>query len=385
MIRKLSATVVGLAVLGVAGCAGDTDAGSDAAPAETTETRTADEATTDTAGAAKVEVIAHRGASGYRPEHTLAGYQLAIEQCADYIEPDVVSTKDGVLVARHENEISGTTDVADHPEFADRETTKEIDGEEITGWFTEDFTLEELRTLRAVERIPDLRPDNTEYDGQFEVPTFEEVVLLAKDSQTCGGEPVGVAPEIKHPTYFASIDLAMEEEVARILEVNGFTDAEHPAIIQSFEVGNLRELNGLTDVRLAQLIDCEGAPFDAESAGDALTYADMLTPEGLAHIASYADFLAPCKSLMIPVGEDGALGEPTSVITDAHDAGLRVVGWTFRAENDFLPEALRNGDDPAAHGDMAAEITAFVDAGMDVVFSDQPDLAVEALGERAAR
>ena len=325
-----------------------------------------------------VEVIGHRGASGYRPEHTLAAYELAVNQCVDYIEPDLVSTKDGVLVARHENEIGGTTDVDERPEFADRRTTRTIDGAELTGWFTEDFTLAELRTLRAEERIPDIRPANTAYDGLYPIPTFEEVVDLARHSRTCDGEPMGIAPEIKHPTYFDSIGLSMEEGVAQILDANGYGDKQDPVVIQSFETANLRDLDGMTDVALAQLVNCSGAPYDLVAAGDSRTYADLTTADGLREVAGYADVLGVCKDVLIPRDADGTLGEPTSVIADAHRAGLEVHGWTFRAENTFLPAEFRSSADPVAHGDLAGEIAVFLEAGMDGFFSDHPDLAVAA-------
>ncbi|GAB2623486.1 hypothetical protein GCM10009696_31430 [Kocuria himachalensis] len=327
------------------------------------------------------EVIGHRGASGYRPEHTLASYQLAMTQCADHIEPDLVPTKDGELVARHENEIGGTTDVEDRPEFAERRTTKVIDGAEVTGWFTEDFTLAELRTLRAEERIPELRPGNTVFDGLYPVPTFEEVVDLARRSRTCDGEPMGIAPELKHPTYSDSIGLSLEERAVEVLETNGYGDEGDPVVLQSFETANLRELDGMTDVRLAQLVNCSGAPFDLVAASDPRTYADLTTAQGLAEIASYADILGACKDVMIPREADDTLGEPTAVIADAHAAGLEVHGWTFRAENFFLPAEHRSSADPREHGDLAGEIRAFVEAGMDGLFSDHPDLAVAAVDD----
>ncbi len=329
-----------------------------------------------------VTVVGHRGASGYRPEHTLAAYEQAILQCADYIEPDVVATKDGVLVARHENEIGGTTDVADRPEFAGRRTTKVIDGRRITGWFTEDFTLAELRTLRAVERIPAVRPGSAAFDGLYQVPTLDEVLDLARTSRTCDGKPVGVYPETKHPTYFDSIGLSLEEPLVAELEANGFDDARAPVIVQSFETGNLRELDAMTDVPLAQLVSSNGAPYDLVAAGDPRTYADLVTPAGLAEIATYADGVGLEKNVMIPRRADGTLGEPTSVIADAHAAGLEVHGWTFRAENQFLPAEFRSSSDPAAPGDLAGEIRAFLDAGMDGLFSDHPDAAVAAVAAR---
>ena len=193
----------------------------------------------------EVLVIGHRGASGYLPEHTLAAYQLAIEQCADFIEPDLVSTQDGVLVARHENEISGTTDIAQHPEFADRYTTKVIDGASVSGWFTEDFTLAELKTLRAEERIPEVRPQNAAYDGDFSIPTLQEVIDLARSSRTCDGNVVGIYPETKHPSYFDSIGLSMEEELVRMLHTNHYRGPRAAVFIQGFEVSNLRELAGV--------------------------------------------------------------------------------------------------------------------------------------------
>lgn len=326
-------------------------------------------------------VVGHRGASGYRPEHTLAAYEQAILQCADYIEPDLVSTRDGVLVARHENEIGGTTDVADHPEFADRRTTKVIDGTTITGWFTEDFTLAELRTLRAKERIPATRPGNTEFDGLYPVPTLDEVVDLARRSLTCDGEPVGVYPETKHPSYFDSIDLSLEEPLVDTLEANGYGDRQDPVIIQSFETANLRELAGRTDVAIAQLVNCSGAPYDLVAAGDARTYADLVTSGGLADIAGYADGIGVCKDVMIPRDASGRLAAPTPVIADAHDAGLLVHGWTFRRENRFLPTEFRSGADLDAPGDLPGEIAVFLEAGMDGFFTDNPDIGADAAGE----
>src|SRR5215213_7822724 len=225
-------------------------------------------------------VIAHRGASGYRPEHTIAAYELAIRQCADYIEPDLVSTKDGVLVDRHEPEISTTTDVASHPEFADLKTTKVVDGISLTGWFTEDFTLAQLRTLRAVERLPVDRPANTAFNGLYQVPTFDEVLDFARHSRTCDGRKVGVYPETKHPTYFDSMGLSLEEPLLRELRGNGFGERGAPVFIQSFETGNLRQLDRRTDLRLVQLADCQGAPFDLKAAGDPRTYVDLVTRAG---------------------------------------------------------------------------------------------------------
>jgi glycerophosphoryl diester phosphodiesterase len=320
-------------------------------------------------------VIGHRGASGYRPEHTLASYRLAIEMGADYIEPDLVSTKDHVLVARHENEIGGTTDVASHPEFADRETTKTIDGRSVTGWFTEDFTLAELRTLRARERLPDLRPTNTAFDGLYQVPTFQEVIDLAKRAG------VGIYPETKHPTYFDSVGLSLEEPLLAALRANGLDRRGAKVFIQSFETANLKELRAKTRLPLVQLIDEFGRPYDFVVAGDPRTYADLVTPEGLAEIATYADGVGPSKNLIVPRDPAGNLLEPTSLVRDAHRAGLVVHSWTFRRENSFLPLDFRQGNPASpfyllAMGDFPAELRLFFRLGVDGVFSDNPDVAV---------
>jgi glycerophosphoryl diester phosphodiesterase len=332
-----------------------------------------------------VTVVSHRGASGYRPEHTIAAYETAITQCAEYIEPDVVATKDGVLVARHENEIGGTTDVAAHPEFAGRRTTKTIDGVAVTGWFTEDFTLAELRTLRAEERLPQVRPQSAAFDGLYTIPTLDEVMDLARHSRTCDGRPVGVYPETKHPTYFDSIGLSLEEPLVAELRRNGLDDRRAPVIVQSFETGNLRDLNRMTDVPLAQLVNSSGAPYDLVAAGDRRTYADLVTAKGLAGIARYADGLGAEKNVIIPRDADATLGTPSAVVRDAHRAGLTVHAWTFRAENQFLPADFRSGADPAAPGDLAGEIRAFLATGIDGIFSDNPDIAAATAAEWAAR
>ncbi|MEU4361998.1 esterase-like activity of phytase family protein [Promicromonospora sp. NPDC023987] len=326
-----------------------------------------------------VTVVGHRGASGYRPEHTLAAYETAINQCADYIEPDVVSTKDGVLVARHENEIGGTTDVATHPEFTDRRTTKTIDGTRITGWFTEDFTLAELRTLRAKERLPQVRPQNTPFDGLYQIPTLDEVLDLARNSRTCDGAPVGVYPETKHPTYFDGVGLSLEEPLVRELRLGGFDRANAPVIVQSFEVSNLQDLDTMTDVRLGQLVSSSGAPYDLVADGDPRTYADLVTRRGLREIATYADGIGAEKNVLIPRNADGTLAAPSPVIDDAHDAGLEVHSWTFRRENQFLAADFRSSDDPNGIGDMVGEVQVFLEAGLDGFFTDNPDLGVAAV------
>jgi glycerophosphoryl diester phosphodiesterase len=325
-------------------------------------------------------VIGHRGASGYVPEHTLVAYFIAIQQGADYVEPDLVMTKDGVLVARHENEIGGTTDVALRPEFASRRTTKSIDGLSITGWFTEDFTLKELKTLRAKERIPNQRPANTRFDGMFEVPTLEEVLQLVQSVNRERRKPVGVYPETKHPTYFQNLGLAMERPLVKVLEKYGYRGRKAPVIIQSFEVANLKQLRRMTDVPIAQLLNASGRPWDFTVRGDARTYADLAKPAGLAEIATYATGVGVNKDLMIPRTSNN-LGTPTTLVDDAHAAGLVVHGWTFRAENAFLPNDFRVGTDPNAFGDLKGEIQRFLALGMDGFFTDQPDIGVRARNE----
>ena len=320
-----------------------------------------------------ITVFAHRGASGYRPEHTLAAYELAIKLGADYIEPDLVSTKDGVLVARHENEISGTTDVADHPEFAARRTTRTIDGVPISGWFTEDFTLRELRTLRAKERLPGVRPGNTRYDGRFQVPTFDEVLALVKRESRQRGRTIGVAPETKHPTYFRSIGLPLERPLLRSLRAAGLDRRGAKVVIQSFETTNLRRLDRQTDVPLVQLTSATGAPYDLVAQGDPRTWADIMSARGLRTVATYADWVGPEKNSVIPRDAAGFLTTPSSVVEDAHRAGLKVVVYTFRDENQFLPADFRIGTDPNGKGDVFGEMRTFFEAGVDGIFADYPD------------
>ncbi|WP_344233155.1 glycerophosphodiester phosphodiesterase [Kribbella hippodromi] len=316
-------------------------------------------------------VIAHRGASGYRPEHTSAAYRLAAVQGADYLEPDLVATLDGVLVCRHENEISSTTDVADHPVFADRKITKIVDGTAVTGWFVEDFTYAELRTLRAKERMPALRASNTAYDGLEEVPTFDEVVALARRESARLGRPIGVIPELKHPAYFRRLGLPLEELLAERIVALGLRADE--IMVQSFEPTSLRRLAVMARVPLVQLIDSESAPNDFLRTGDGRSYADLMAPSGLREIATYAQVLALHKDLVIPRTADGCLGEPTRLVDQAHRAGLAVQAWTFRAERRFLPTAT----------DFATEVTRFAALGLQGIFADHPDQAVAVLRSAA--
>jgi glycerophosphoryl diester phosphodiesterase len=321
------------------------------------------------AGSRKPIVIGHRGCSGERPEHTPMAYRRAIGQGADFIEPDLVCTKDGELVARHENEIGGTTDVEAHAEFAGRKTTKVIDGQSIEGWFTEDFTLAELKTLRCRERLPQLRPENARFDGQEAICTFEEVVAIAR----AAGRPVGVYPEMKHPTHFAKVGLPLEDRLAGKLKALDLNSASAPVFVQCFEVGALNTIRRKTKARLIQLIDNEGGPADLPD----MKYWEMLTPDGLKAVAAYADGIGPDKSLVVP--NDGeTLLPPTTLVTHAHAAGLAVHPWTVRAENYFLPKTLRKGDDLRAHGDVGAVFQALYAAGVDGLFSDFPGLAVAA-------
>ena len=302
-------------------------------------------------------VIGHRGASGYRPEHTLASYELAIEQGADFIEPDVVATRDGVLIARHENEIGGTTDVATHPEFAARQTTKLIDGVALTGWFTEDFTLGELQALRARERLPEVRPGSATFDGRFGIPTLLEIVDLVRRESERRERPIGLYPETKNPTWFRSIGLPLEEPLVATLHGAGYRGMDAPVFIQSFEADSLRRLAELTSMRLVQLL--AAGPQAAERTDS----------RALADVARYARAIGADKCLVIP--RDGAehLLAPSSLVADAHAAGLLVHAWTFRAEAAFLPANIR---------DAAAEYAVFYATGLDGVFADQPELAVAA-------
>jgi glycerophosphoryl diester phosphodiesterase len=323
-------------------------------------------------------VIGHRGSPAYRPEHTIASYTLAIEMGADYIEPDLVFTKDGQLVVRHEPDIGATTTVADHPEFANRQKTMTIDGLVFPNtWFTFDFTLAELKTLRAKERLPDVRPQNTALDGLFEIPTFQQVIDLAK------AKGVGIYPETKHPTFFSkSLGFSFDAPLLATLRRNGLDRPDAKVFIQSFEVGNLQRLSRETRLPLIQLIDSAGAPADFVASGDPRTYDDLVTRQGVAEIATYADGIGPDKSRIVAGNSAGTpLGQPTTLVPDAHHVGLLVHPFTFRPENNFLAADFRVGNPssdvfPRARGDQPAELALYYKLGVDGLFADNADTAV---------
>ena len=311
-------------------------------------------------------VIAHRGASGERPEHTLASYERAIDEGADYIEPDLVVTKDLVLVARHENDISETTDVADHPEFADRRRTKDVEGDLINGWFAEDFTLAELRTLRAKERMPALRPANARFDGLYQVPTFADIIALKRAKEAETGRKIGLYPELKHPTWLlqeTGIDTV--DLLVRQLKEEGLDGADADVFVQVFDVTPLQRLDKMIDTPLILLIRPEGGPYDEP----AMTWASMMTPSGLAELATYADGIGPWMGHVL--SDDGT---PTDLVKDAHAAGLKVHPWTVRKENVFLPPALRSDASPDGIGDIRGLVKRLKDAGVDGYFTDDPAL-----------
>lgn len=346
-------------------------------------------------------VIAHRGASGYLPEHTIEGYKLAIQQGADFIEPDLVSTKDGVLIVRHEPMLSGTTDIADRPEFANRKTTRKVDGVDTTDWFANDFTAAEIKTLKAKQAFADR---DQSHNGKYLIPTFQEVIDLAKAESARTGRTIGIYPETKHPTYHAALGLAFEDKLLDMLKAAGWTDKTAPVFIQSFETANLKYLRPKTQLRLVQLVDGDGVdkdgkvtlaapfdrPYDFAVLGDKRTFQDMLSAEGLKEIATYADGVGPWKPYLIGAKQtigadgkpqdlngDGAIDErdrtliaPTNVVKDAHAAGLLVHSWTFRSEAKRLTSDFK--------GDAGAEYKAFFALGLDGLFSDFPDQAVKA-------
>ncbi|NSC20648.1 glycerophosphodiester phosphodiesterase [Streptomyces albus subsp. chlorinus] len=327
-------------------------------------------------------VIAHRGTSGYRPEHTMGSYQLALDMGADIIEQDLVPTKDGHLVCRHENDITATTDVADHPEFASRRATKTVDGVKLTGWFTEDFTLAELRKLRAKERIPKQRPHNTLYDGRWTVPTFQEVLEWAEKEGRRRGRPVWLHIETKHPTYFRKLGLGLEKPLAGLLRRYGRHRAHSPNFVQSFEPSSIRTLAGLVDCPGVVLLSGPASrPWDFVEANDPRTVADLVEPEGLKWIAGFARGIGPTLELVIPRRSDGTLGEPTTLVRDAHAHKLVLHPYTMRNENSFLPADFRRGTDPNAYGDAFGAFKRYFETGIDGLFSDNCDTALLAAAD----
>lgn len=332
-------------------------------------------------------IIAHRGASGLLPEHTLEAYALAAGLGADYIEPDLVMTRDGVLIARHDNVLDLTTDVAGRPEFAGRKTTQSVDGEAAEGWFSEDFTLDEIKTLRAIERIADVRPRNAIFDGRFAVPTFDEILELRARLSAQQGRAIGVYPETKHPTHFTSLGLAMERPLVDALKRHGLDRPDAPVFIQSFEIANLKLLAEMTKLPLIQLLWKDGQPFDVQNAGGTTTYDEMATADGLGAIAGYAAGVGPEKNrFIIPLEAGGRLDleRTTDFVADAHAAGLLVHPYTFRAENHFLPAQFRAPGPATASGDLPGEIEAFLATGIDGFFTDNTDAGVSACRAFAA-
>lgn len=324
-------------------------------------------------------VIAHRGASGYRPEHTTAAYSLAFALGADAVEPDIVATRDGVLVLRHENEISATTDVATRGEFADRRTTKRVDGVALTGWFTEDFTWDELRTLRSCERIPGVRAANTAFDGWYGIMRLKDLMRMLDDASDRARRQIAMVAEIKHAAYFASIGLPLAELFAA--EVDGWATGEN-LLVESFEQTVLEQIRrrGVPG-RLVFLVEAAGAPADLVSrdGARARTYADHLTEAGLARLATEVHCISVDKRLLLDLDAGGRLRGATDLADRAHEAGLGVYCWTLRAENRFLPRQLRTGSRPGGYGDWPTEFRTLLDSGVDGVFADQPDLVMELL------
>ncbi|MER5970941.1 glycerophosphodiester phosphodiesterase [Streptomyces sp. NPDC002055] len=322
-------------------------------------------------------VIGHRGASGYRPEHTLGSYQLALDMGADIIEQDLVPTKDGHLVCRHENDITATTDVADHPEFASRKATKKVDGKSLTGWFTEDFTLAELKTLRAKERIPKTRQHNTLYDGRWAVPTFQEVLRWADEQGRRRGRPVWLYVETKHPTYFRKLGLGLEERLVKLLRAHGRHRKDSPTFLQSFEPSSIQRLRKMVSTPSIVLLDAaDTRPYDFVEAGDPRTVADLVKPEGLKWMAGFTDGIGPWLNLIIPQDAKGNLGKETTLVKDAHAAGLLLHPYTMRNENSFLPADFRRGTDPNAYGDAFGAFKRYFETGIDGIFSDNCDTAL---------
>ncbi|WP_327237481.1 glycerophosphodiester phosphodiesterase [Streptomyces sp. NBC_01317] len=372
-------TVLGAAVLG------------SAALALPTAAATAAQATERGHGSSGAElpvptIVGHRGSSGYRPEHTLGSYQLALDLGAHVIEQDLVPTKDGHLICRHENDITATTDVSDHPEFAGRRTTKVVDGTSITGWFTEDFTLAEIKTLRAKERIPAVRQRNTLYDGHWEIPTFEEVLRWADAEGRRRGRPVWLYVETKHPTYFRGIGLALEDRLAKLLRRYGRDRKESPLLLQSFEPSSMQKMAKLVGTRRVVLLDAAATrPWDFRVANDPRTVADLVTPTGLKWIASFAQGIGPTLDLIIPRDATGKLGTPTTLVRDAHAKHLILHPYTMRNENAFLPADFRRGTDPNAYGDAFGAFQVWFEQGIDGIFTDNPDTGLLAREDFLAR
>lgn len=338
--------------------------------------------------AVRPTLYAHRGASALRPEHTLASYAKAIADGTDFVEPDLVCTRDGILVVRHENAITDTTDVAGRAEFANRRTRKVIDGEAHEGWFVSDFSLAELKTLRAIERLPGMR--GTAYDGQFQLLSFEEVIDFVAAESAARGRVIGIIPELKHSTWFAAAGLPLEDRFVATLKTHAYT-RRAPVTVQSFETANLKQLRKVlgtpANVRLAQLVVAGGRydavrPADVALVGGSLTYGEMVSASGLRAMAAYADVVAPITRAVIPLGPDERLGKPTSLVANAHEAGLDVVVWTFRPENAFLAADFRNDAGPNARNENGsiAEIRRYLETGIDGLFSDDTALARLAAG-----
>lgn len=320
-------------------------------------------------------MIAHRGASGYAPENTLAAFALGISMGADCLELDVVATRDGALIVRHENELSITTDVASRARFADRRTTKRVDNQTRSGWFSEDFTVAEIKQLRTKERMRATRPHNRNLDGLHPVPTLDEVLNLAARSRTPSGGRVGLCIEIKNSTYFSSVGLPVEDRLVDMLSDHGYHDDSRGAVfIESLETTNLKYLAHLTNLTLVQLIGCSGRPHDLRAQGDHRTFADLVTGSGLRDIRGYAGVLGLCKTIAIPRTPNDRLGQPAAVIDHAHQLGLAVHAWTFRRENRFLPTEFQRQTDRSAPGDLAGEIGVFLSAGLDGIVTDNPDV-----------
>lgn len=336
-------------------------------------------------GAGRPVVIAHRGASGYLPEHTVAAYELAARQGADYLEADLVLTRDGHLVVRHENELSSTTDIASRPELAHLCTTKVVGGRRVTGWFSEDLTLEQVKTLRAVERLPHLRTESHARSGELTVPTFAELLRLRERLALELGRPIGVYVELKVPGYFAAHGQPLEEPFVAALRAAGLDEPDAPVVIQCFELTSLRTMRRRMGVvaPMVLLTEIVGGPQDLAAEGGPRTWAELLLPESLQRLGADIDGIGPDKRQVIPWDQGGELAAPTSLVEDAHRAGLAVHVWTLRAENQFLPSELRVGADPRRRGDARAEVRAYLEVGVDGIFTDHTDIAVDVVGAPA--